>query len=105
MADDNLIARISSGLDERFDAQEEISDESVEAYLTEQMAEMEHGRFVQERIQQGWRLGPRDPAKKTSPYLVDWEELPADPREYDREAVRAIPALLARIGFEVRRPS
>jgi hypothetical protein len=41
MVDANLIARISSGLNERFDAQEKLSEESVEAYLIEQMAEMD----------------------------------------------------------------
>jgi hypothetical protein len=47
MVDANLIARISAGLDERFEAQEEISDESVEAYLTEQMAEMDDSRRIE----------------------------------------------------------
>ena len=46
MVDANLIARISSGLDERFDAQEEISDELVEAYLAEQMAEMDDSQRI-----------------------------------------------------------
>jgi hypothetical protein len=46
MVDANLIARISAGLDERFKGQEEISDESVEAYLTEQMAEMNHPQRI-----------------------------------------------------------
>lgn len=47
MVDANLIARISSALDERFDAQEEISDESVEAFLIQEMAEMDHPRRIE----------------------------------------------------------
>jgi hypothetical protein len=67
------------------------------------MAKMEHERFVAERLLQGFRPGPRDPLKKTSPYLVPWEKLTKGVKEYDRQAVRAIPELLASKGFEVYR--
>jgi len=46
MVDANLIARISSGLKERFDARKEFSDESVEAYLIEQMGGMDDSRRI-----------------------------------------------------------
>ena len=47
-------------------ASPEFTDEEVEL-----MAEMEHGRWVVERLQEGWRYGSRrDPEKKVSPYLV-----------------------------------
>lgn len=67
------------------------------------MSEMEHDRFVAERFLQGWSLGPRNPEKKTSPYLVEWKEITEEIKEYDRHAVRGIPELLAKAGFEIYR--
>jgi ppGpp synthetase/RelA/SpoT-type nucleotidyltranferase len=70
----------------------------------EAMAEMEHGRFVVERLRQGWRYGPdRDPDRKISPYLVPWSALPDHVQEYDRVAVRAWPEILEKAGFEIYR--
>jgi hypothetical protein len=68
----------------------------------ERMAEMEHDRWTAERVADGWTLGERDVVKKTSPHLVSWEELPEEVKEWDREAVRPIPELLASVGLEIR---
>jgi hypothetical protein len=68
------------------------------------MAEMEHARWKDERLLDGWRWSEkRDIIKKTSPYLVDWSELSEDVKERDRQAVRKIPELMAKVGLEVRR--
>ena len=70
----------------------------------ELMAELEHGRWNNERLRDGWRFGPRDDAKKIHPCLVPWNELPDGPdgvRRFDRDAVRAFPEILARAGLEV----
>ncbi len=69
----------------------------------ETMARMEHERWVAEKLLGGFGPGPRDPGKKTSPYLVPWDELDDKIRDYDREAVREIPDLLASAGFEIYR--
>lgn len=69
----------------------------------ELMAEMEHDRWVSERRADGWTTGERDPLAKTTPYLVGWEQLPNDVKEWDREPVRRIPELLAGVGLEIRR--
>ena len=69
----------------------------------ERMAEMEHDRWVAERRADGWTPGERDPLAKTSPYFVNWDDLPEEVREWDREAVRRIPELLAGVGVEIRR--
>jgi hypothetical protein len=69
----------------------------------ELMAEMEHDRWVSERVADGWTPGERDVARKTTPYLVGWEALPEQIREWDREPVRRIPELLAGVGLEIRR--
>ena len=67
------------------------------------LSEMEHARWNVERLRDGWTLGPRDPARKISPYLVSWQDLPASVKEWDRETVRRIPAFLAGVGLAVRR--
>ncbi|NOZ20000.1 MAG: hypothetical protein GXP25_02815 [Planctomycetes bacterium] len=70
----------------------------------EAMAVMEHARWNVERLLDGWTWGPqKDVDQKISPYLVSWEKLPENVREWDRQAVRAIPKLLAEVGLEVRR--
>lgn len=71
----------------------------------ETMAQQEHARWVRHRRASGWTEGPRDPVARTTPYLVEWEALTEEARNLDRDAVRAIPALLAEAGFTVvRRP-
>ena len=74
------------------------SDQEIEI-----MAKMEHDRFVAERFLQGFSSGPRDADKKTSPYLVAWEDLSEDVKDFDRKAVREIPELLASAAFEIYR--
>lgn len=68
------------------------------------MAEMEHVRWCNERLRGGWRHGEvKDAANKVSPYLVSWTKLPGKIRERDRQAVRNMPELLAKVGLEIRR--
>jgi hypothetical protein len=67
----------------------------------ERLAEMEHARWNVERRLAGWTLGPRDPQRKTSPYLVGWAELPETVKQWNRRAVCAIPALLGGVGLEI----
>ncbi len=70
------------------------------------MAEMEHQRWYAERLLDGWVWGERkDVIKKTSPYLVPSSELPDDVKEQDRQMVRRIPELLAKVELEVQRQS
>jgi hypothetical protein len=71
----------------------------------ERMARMEHGRWNVERLRNGWRPGPRDDAKKLHPCLVPWtdETLTEAIKDYDRNAVRMFPAILAKAGLEVVR--
>ena len=68
------------------------------------MARMEHGRWVVERLQAGWRPGDhRDPEKRTNPHLVGWSGLTEEVRELDRQTVRKIPEFLGEVGLQVRR--
>ena len=59
------------------------------------LAEMEHGRFVVERLRAGWQLGDRDANRGRSPYVgKTWEELDKKERSWDISAVETIaPAL------------
>ena len=71
----------------------------------EQLAIGEHDRWVRERTDLGWKYapGPKNVERKTSPYLVGWDDLAEDIRDLDRDAVRAIPALLAAAGLTMQR--
>lgn len=75
----------------------------------EQLAIKEHDRWVADLRRDGWTYasGPKDPGARTHPLLVPWDDLSEEEREKDRDAVRAIPRMLARVGYElvVRRPA
>ena len=84
-------------------------DRSGFAFTTDELdtlARREHERWAAERQRDGWRHGPeRDDARKLNPLLVGWDELPDASKEFNRDAARQLPALLARAGFELVRLS
>jgi RyR domain/SLOG in TRPM, prokaryote len=66
------------------------------------MAQMEHGRWVIERLDAGWQPGPRrDVRQKISPYFVSWTALSEDLKNKERQIVRDIPKLLATIDLYI----
>ncbi|MFH1197771.1 MAG: hypothetical protein V1720_18870 [bacterium] len=68
------------------------------------MSKMEHGRFVAERLLQGWQYGPvKDTVNKISPYLVAWDEVPAHIQQYDVDNIIHYPDLLKTAGLEIYR--
>jgi hypothetical protein len=78
----------------------------------DRMAELEHGRWNAERLRDGWRPGKqRDHVRQIHDCLVPWSDvagtpwsgLPESIKEYDREAVREFPRILAKAGLEVCR--
>jgi hypothetical protein len=70
----------------------------------EMLAHKEHDRFVEERVRQGWRYGPaKDVEKKISPYLVPYESLTEAVKDLDRNAVRALPAILGQADLKIVR--
>ena len=70
----------------------------------ELLAEMEHARWNAERWLAGWRYSAgRDPVRRLSPYLVEWEKLPENIKDYDRDAVRNILGTLAQMGEIIER--
>jgi len=72
----------------------------------ERLARMEHDRWMIAKRKEGWRHGPKkDNDAKTHPCLVTYDELPSDEQEKDRNAMRQIPTMLAKVGFRVHRLS
>ena len=67
----------------------------------ERLAVHEHEQWMAERLARGWTLGERDVEHKRSPYLVPYDELTEEIKDYDRDAVRNIPALCDRIGMAI----
>lgn len=78
--------------------------DSLDEAEVEVLAQQEHRRWVAERRAAGWRPGPRDPVRRTTPYLVPWEELSDEVRDYDRLFVRRLPRVLAAVGLGVLPP-
>lgn len=71
----------------------------------EMLGRVEHDRWVRERLRGGWTYAPgeKDVQRKTTPYLVSWEELPEAVKEDDRIFARRLPAFLAGVGFRIVR--
>ena len=66
---------------------------SVSRVMTlEMLAEAEHERWMQSKLDEGWAYAPKtDRAKKLHKCLVPWEKLPDKEKEKDRDLVRGIP--------------
>jgi hypothetical protein len=70
----------------------------------ETMARLEHERWMSERRMKGWNYGPnRDDQRKLNPNLQAWDRLPDAVREYNRQTIRDLPALLARAQLQIQR--
>lgn len=70
----------------------------------EELARGEHERWSSDLRREGWKRGKtNDPERRLHPSLVPWEELGEDERDKDREPVRALPRMLALVGFELQR--
>ena len=71
---------------------------------TEHLAELEHERWMREKIAAGWKYGePRDNERKIHPDLRDWSDLSEPERDKDRNAIRTLPATLRDAGYQVLR--
>ena len=67
----------------------------------EALAREEHQRWFDDLEADGWSCtdGSKDPARKRYPLLVDWDALQEPDREQDRQSVRDLPSMLARLGY------
>lgn len=67
-----------------------LPDLAAHPELLEDLAELEHLRWMAERRLSGWQYGPaRDELRRTHPDLVPWDKLPEASRRFDREIVSA----------------
>jgi hypothetical protein len=72
----------------------------------ETLATREHDRWMTALIDDAWTYAPapKDANLRTHPLLVPWNELDEVEREKDRDAIRAIPRMLARVGYSLEIP-
>jgi hypothetical protein len=66
------------------------------------LARLEHERWMGERTAQGFEFGPVR-GERTRPDLVPWDRLSDEARMRNMQAVRRIPGMLDRAGFQVLR--
>jgi hypothetical protein len=71
----------------------------------EKMAKLEHARWNWHHWLSGWiqKDGKRDEENKTHPYLVFWDRLPEEIKNYDRQSAGLVPVLVQRAGYEARK--
>lgn len=80
-----------------------VPDLAIDTAQLEQLAIREHDRWANDLRKDGWVFasGSKDPIRKTHPLLVAWDELSEEEREKDRDAIRAIPRMLAHAGYTI----
>ena len=72
--------------------------------LTELLAENTHEVWAQQRLDDGWTLGPeRSDEKKHHPCLVPYDQLPESEKEYDRQTALETLRVIAALGFRIDR--
>lgn len=72
------------------------------AELTEQIAKNVHEVWASGRIAEGWVYGvERNDAKKETPCLVSYEELPEIEKDYDRNTAMGTIKLILKLGYKI----
>ncbi len=72
--------------------------------LTEKIAENVHDVWAEGRIKGGWTYGKvRDDAKKETPCLVPYNELPESEKEYDRNTALETIKLIIKLGYDIKK--
>ncbi|MEU8172644.1 RyR domain-containing protein [Microbispora hainanensis] len=73
-------------------------------YEIEQLAMMEHERWLRDLVADGWTRGPaRDEENRRHPDLDSWDNISDAARQKDRDTVRNLPRILATAGFQIVR--
>jgi hypothetical protein len=68
----------------------------------ETLARLEHELWMAERLAAGFTLGmPTDEDPRRNPYLVEWQEVPEEIKNTDRDLVKGIPQIAARAGYAI----
>lgn len=77
-----------------------LDDEILE--LAEMLSKNTHEIWAIGRKQEGWKYGTiRDDNLKTTPCLVEYEDLPENEKEYDRNTAIETLKLIQKLGFKI----
>jgi hypothetical protein len=72
--------------------------------LIERLAKNNHDLWAQKRLAEGWRYGRhRDDARKETPLLVPYEDLPESEKQLDRDMVTQMFKALLAMGYRLSR--
>ena len=72
--------------------------------LTEKIAENVHEIWALGRVSEGWTYGEkRDDAKKTTPCLVPYSELPEGEKDYDRNTALETLKVIISLGYKIEK--
>ena len=72
--------------------------------LTEEIAQNVHEVWAASRIAEGWTYGEqRDDARKQTPCLVPYDQLPEEEKAYDRNTALETVKLFLSMGYEIRK--
>ena len=67
----------------------------------ELLSEIEHERWMRDKMADGWRYGKLDPELKLTPDMVPYDELEEESREFIRKSLRPLPIYLKEVGCEL----
>lgn len=71
--------------------------------LTEKIAENVHDIWAEGRIKEGWTYGAvRNDAKKETPCLVPYDDLPENEKDFDRNTALETIKLIIKLGYDVK---
>jgi len=72
------------------------------SYEIEKLAKMEHERWIQEKLDNGWQFAKKtDRVAKLHKSLIPWGKLSEDEKEKDRSLVKGIPKILSKAGYSI----
>ena len=95
----NLIGCSYDAGDTHFSSIEQFTKEEIEC-----IAQKAHKIWIKSKLTHGWKYAPvRDDEKKTNPCLVEWDKLPEEEKEKDRDIARNIITLMRSVGLRVYR--
>ena len=85
------------------DTNEVVLDEEL-LELTELIAKNVHEVWAKGRMQEGWVYGEvKDELKKTTPCLVEYEQLSENEKAYDRNTALETLKLIVKLGYQINK--
>ena len=85
------------------DTSEVVLDEEL-LELTELIAKNVHDVWAKGRMQEGWVYGEvKDELKKTTPCLVEYEQLSENEKAYDRNTALETLKLIVKLGYQINK--